>query len=53
MELQSAKEILAEVFGVDISDVDEMIQSRFNEAGPKEAALEKEGLWPAEFALQK
>ena len=32
LELQSAKEILAEVFGVDISDVDEMIQNRFTEA---------------------
>jgi len=53
LELQSAKEILAEVFGVGISDVDEMIQNRFNEAVSKEAALEKEGLWPAEFALQK
>ena len=46
LELQSAKEILAEVFGVDISDVDEMIQSRFNIANPKDAAIEKEANIP-------
>lgn len=52
LELRSAKEILAEVFGVDISDVDEMIRNRFNEPFLKEASLEK-GLWPAEFSLQR
>jgi hypothetical protein len=31
MELQTAKEILAEVFGVRISEVDEMIANRFSD----------------------
>ena len=33
MELQTAKEILAEVFRVRLSEVDEMIQNRFEAAG--------------------
>ena len=33
MELQTAKEILAEVFGVKLAEVDEMILSRFEAAG--------------------
>ena len=32
LELQAAKEILAEIFGVRISDVEEMIQNRYEEA---------------------
>ena len=38
MELEVAMEILAEVFGVRISEVDEMIQSRFEaeDMGSKE-----------------
>jgi len=46
MELEVAREILAEVFGVKLSEVDEMIRSRFvvEEKGTKE-----DGLWPQEF----
>jgi hypothetical protein len=33
LELETAKEILAEVFRVRLSDVDEMILSRFEAAG--------------------
>ena len=33
LELQTAKEILAEVFRVRISEVDEMIRNRFEAAG--------------------
>jgi hypothetical protein len=49
MELQMAKEILAEVFRVRISEVDEMIRCRFEaeDMGPKES-----GLWPTEFWLE-
>jgi len=49
LELQTAKEILAEVFQIRLSEVDEMIFSRFEalEAGSKE-----EGLWPQEFLLE-
>jgi hypothetical protein len=51
LELQAAKEILAETFGIKVSEVEEMIQSRseaasFEDIGPKE-----DGLWPREFWL--
>ncbi len=49
LELQTAKEILAEVFRVRLSEVDEMIQNRFpaDDTGSKE-----NGLWPQEFWLE-
>ncbi len=49
MELEAAREILAEVFGVQLSEVDQMISSRFKseDVGPKE-----DGLWPREFRLE-
>ena len=53
MELQTAKEILAEVFRVRISEVDEMIQNRFDEVHSHEACGEEAGLWPQEFWLDK
>jgi hypothetical protein len=48
MELEAAREILAEVFGVLLSEIDEMIRVRFEIADkiPKE-----DGLWPQEFWL--
>jgi hypothetical protein len=46
MELEAAREILAEVFRVRISEVDEMIQSRFEAEG-----MGSKGLWPQEFWL--
>jgi hypothetical protein len=51
LELQTAKEILAEVFRVRLSEVDAMIQNRF-EAADSECDRSKEnGLWPQEFCL--
>jgi hypothetical protein len=48
MELQTAKEILAEVFSVRISEVDEMIANRFSDC----PGCQKETwLWPQEFRL--
>jgi hypothetical protein len=49
LELETAKEILAEIFGVRIADVEEMIQNRFeaDDMGSKE-----NGLWPREFWLE-
>jgi uncharacterized tellurite resistance protein B-like protein len=44
MELEAAREILAEVFGVKLSEVDEMIQSRFDAED-----MGSNGLWPQEF----
>ena len=55
-ELETAKEILAEVFRIRVSEVEEMIQSRFDEAHISEAHIleartEERGLWPQEFRL--
>ena len=49
LELQTAKEILAEVFRVRISEVDEMIQNRFEAIGNED--IRSEELWPQEFSL--
>jgi uncharacterized protein HemX len=48
MELEAAKEILAEVFRVRLSEVDEMIRSLFE---ADDMGSEENGLWPAEFCL--
>jgi hypothetical protein len=50
LELEAAKEILAEVFRVNIPDVDEMIQNRFDQAHSQDDH-EEDGLWPREFWL--
>ena len=49
MELQAAREILAEVFGVQLSEVDEMISSRFE---AEDRCIKEEGLWPREFCMK-
>ena len=51
MELETAKEILAEVFKVRLSDVDEMIQNRFEDVHTHEVCSEGDSLWPQEFLL--
>jgi len=51
LELQTAKEILAEVFKVRLSEVDEMIQNRFEKDSSHEACGEKDGLWPQRFII--
>jgi hypothetical protein len=49
LELQTAKEILAEVFHARPADVEEMIQRRLEE---KNSPVEsEERLWPATFCL--
>jgi len=53
LELQTAKEILAEVFRVRLSEVDEMIQNRFEAASSESVISKEEGLWPAEFCLEE
>jgi hypothetical protein len=50
MELETAKAILAEVFGIRLSEVDEMIQNRFEVAGNED--IRSEELWPQEFSLE-
>jgi len=52
MELQTAKEILAEVFRVRLSEEDEMIQNRFEVASYEGEVPKEEGLWPQEFWLE-
>ena len=52
MELETAKEILAEVFRVRLSEVDEMIQNRFEAVDNEDIGSEEnELLWSQEFSL--
>ena len=51
LELQTAKEILAEVFRVRLSEVDEMIRCRFDAAGNDDMDPKESGPWPVEFWL--
>ena len=52
LELQAAKEVLAEVFGVRISDVEEMILNRYNEVCYAKSGYEENEQWPREFMLE-
>jgi len=52
MELETAKEILAEVFRVRLSEVDEMIKNRFEAAGNDDVVCKENGPWPQEFWLE-
>ncbi len=47
-ELETAKEILAEVFHARPGEVEEMIKSRLEESGHE---AREEGRWPATFCL--
>ncbi len=53
LELESAKEILAEVFHVRPSVVEDMIQRRLEERSlaVEEGKISEDGLWPATFCL--
>jgi hypothetical protein len=51
MELEAAKEILAEVFRIRLSEVDEMIRCRF-EAADIGSMGSEDDLWPQEFCLE-
>ena len=51
LELETAKEILAEVFRIRLSEVDEMIRCRF-EAEDMGSMASEDGLWPQEFCLE-
>ncbi|MBN1236412.1 MAG: hypothetical protein JW999_10275 [Methanotrichaceae archaeon] len=53
LELEAAREILAEVFMVRISEVDEMIQNRFEPVGKDDVVSKESGLWPQEFWLKE
>ena len=51
LELQTAKEILAEIFGVRVSDVEEMIRRRFNEDSCEENYCNESEIWPRELMV--
>jgi len=56
MELQTAKEILAEVFGARPGEVEKMIKSWLEERSWDEEKnicpkMREEGLWPATFSV--
>jgi len=44
MELDAAREILAEVIGVKLSEVDEMIENRFQAGDEAERCFREDGL---------
>ena len=50
MELEAAREILAEVFRVRLSEVDEMIQNRFE---AEDLGSKENGLWPQELWVER
>ena len=52
MELEAAKEILAEVFRVRLSEVDEMIRCRFEAEDIGSMGPDGYGPWPQEFCLE-
>jgi len=52
MELEAAREILAEVFGVRLSEVDEMIRSRFKAGDEDRLRHQEVGLWPRELWVE-
>jgi hypothetical protein len=51
LELQAAMEILSEVFGLRISEVEQMLQER-SEAKVQSHG-EKDGLWPESFHIEQ
>jgi hypothetical protein len=53
MELQAVKEILAEIFGIVISDVEEMMQNRYEEVRFEGSSYEETEQCPREFLLGK
>jgi hypothetical protein len=52
MELEAARAILAEVFGVRLSEVDEMIENRFRAGDEVERRSREDGLWPQELWVE-
>jgi uncharacterized tellurite resistance protein B-like protein len=52
IELEAAREILAEVFGVRLSEVDEMIENRFQAGNEVERRSRETGLWPQELWVE-
>lgn len=55
LELQAAMEILAEVFHIGASEVEEMIQGRMDEKeiSFKDCRVDEKGLWPEMFWVEE
>jgi hypothetical protein len=52
LELQAAKEVLAEVFGIGILDVEEMILNQYDDTCYAKPGYEETEQWPREFLLK-
>jgi len=52
MELEAAREILAEVFRVRLSEVNEMIENRLEKVPSLEACCQEDRLWPQELWVE-
>ena len=52
MELEAAKEILAEVFRIKLSEVDEMIQNHYEKDPFEEGNSKGDRLWPQELWIE-
>jgi len=53
LELQAAKEILAEVFRVRVSNVEDMLQNRYDDICYAKPDYEETEQWPREFMLKE
>jgi hypothetical protein len=51
LELETAKEMLAEIFHARQEDVEEMIHSRLGERRSRQECVKEERLWPVSFCL--
>jgi hypothetical protein len=51
LELETAKEMLAEIFHARPEDVEDMIHSRLKERSCRQECAKEERLWPASFCL--
>jgi hypothetical protein len=51
LELETAKEMLAEVFHARLEDVEDMIHSRLAERSCRQECVKEERLWPVSFSL--
>jgi uncharacterized tellurite resistance protein B-like protein len=52
MELEAAREILAEVFRIKLSEVDEMIQNHYEKDPFEEGNSKGDRLWPQELWIE-
>ncbi|HPS92795.1 MAG TPA: hypothetical protein PKV33_11600 [Methanothrix sp.] len=53
LELETAKEMLAEIFHARREDVEDMIHSRLEERSCRHECVKEERLWPVSFYLSE